>query len=55
LLEAGRDSNFESLVLHPDMFRDHRTSSYRAALLELLKHAEDFKRIESSVLCGAEA
>jgi hypothetical protein len=40
MLEASRDSHFESLVLHPDMFRDHRTFSYRAALLELLKQAE---------------
>jgi hypothetical protein len=37
LLLGGREGNFESLVLHPDMFADHRTRSYRAALLDLLR------------------
>ena len=37
LLQGERQGHFESLVLHPDMFGDHRTRSYRAALLDLLK------------------
>jgi hypothetical protein len=41
VVEAARDGHFESLVLHPEMFRDHRTFSYRAALLELMKHATE--------------
>jgi hypothetical protein len=41
LLEAGRGGgHFDALVLHPHMFRDHRTRSYRAALLDLLKQQQ---------------
>lgn len=37
LIEVGREGHFDRLVLHPDMFEDHRTRSYRAALLDTLK------------------
>jgi hypothetical protein len=37
LLQGERSGHFNALVLHPDMFGDHRTRSYRAALLDLLK------------------
>jgi hypothetical protein len=39
MLEAGRFRNFQHLVLHEDCFRDHRTRAYRAALLDMLRHA----------------
>jgi hypothetical protein len=39
LLQAPRSGNFDRLVLHPSMFTHHRTRSYRGALLELLRAA----------------
>jgi hypothetical protein len=38
LIRGAAGQRFPRLILHPDMLSDHRTRSYRLALLRLLRH-----------------